>query len=201
MLPSVREQVHMPPQTVHLAFKFGLICPHNQENDRVCLTHIHDVRLRELNELLVSKGRDQIEDGIVSTLTKVSVNGFVVHGRRGSKAKGNSYTVQFEDHSYDPSLGYTDMFIQHQNEIYAVIQRLQMHGWPACGYSDDHLSDIVAMYGNLQEHLYDHVIPVQETNEFVAIEVRHIKFQVVCVKMDGSSLMYVCKFPNMIESD
>ena len=42
---------------------------------------------------------------------------------------------------------------------------------------------------------------VEETDQFVAIELPDIVAQVVCVKMDGSSTMYVCRFPNTIESD
>ena len=150
----------------------------------------------------MSKGINPIQDGFaVSTLKKVSVNGFVLHSRISSKAKGNSYTVQFNHQNYDLSFGYTEMFIQHQNNIYALIRRLQTHEWPVCESNDNYLSDIVFMYGNLQELLGDHIIPVQETDSFVAIDLRDILCQLVCVKMDGSSQMFVCKFPNTIECD
>ena len=89
------------------------------------LTHINSIHLHVLNKLLMSKGRDTIEDGFVAiALTRMSVNGLVIHGRITSKAKGNSYTIEFTDSSNEICFGNAEMFIRYQNEIYVLIRRL-----------------------------------------------------------------------------
>jgi hypothetical protein len=59
----------------------------------------------------------------------------------------------------------------------------------------------VEVYGDLQDLLGDHIIPVEETSQFVAIELQDILGQVVCMKMNGSSIVYVSRYPNIAECD
>ena len=68
----------------------SLVCSSfNKENVSACFAHIDDSRLQVLNELLISKGRDQLENGaVINTLTRMSLNGFIIHSRSTSKAKG-----------------------------------------------------------------------------------------------------------------
>ena len=163
------------------------------------LTHINSIHLHVLNKFLMSKGRHTIEDRFVAiALTRMSVNGLVIHGRITSKVKGNSYTIEFTYSSTDICFGYAEMFICYQNEIYVLIRRIQRLDWPVCESCGDHLSDIVAIYGDLQELLREHVIMVEETDQFVAIELPDIATRVFCVKMDSHLQCMCVDFPTQL---
>jgi hypothetical protein len=98
MLPSIPEQYQLPPQAIRLAVKFGLIRSFNLEHGSPSLTYIDDLKLQVLSELLTSRGRDRLENrAVIKTFTRMSVNGFDIHSRSTSKAKGNSYTIEFND--------------------------------------------------------------------------------------------------------
>ena len=70
-----------------------------------------------------------------------------------------------------------------------------------CVRQENDLSDIVSTYGDLQELLGQHFIPVSETDDLVAVSLDSIVAQVVCVKMDGSSCLFLVRVPNTIECD
>jgi hypothetical protein len=59
----------------------------------------------------------------------------------------------------------------------------------------------VEVYGDLQDLLGDHIIPVEETSQFVSIELQDILGQVVSMIMDGSSIVHVARYPNIIKRD
>ena len=116
--------------------------------------------------------------------------------------KKNSYSVEFtECHEEQPLFGYVLLFIIFGCEWFAVIQWLKMEEWPLLHNDNDCMTDVVDAYSNLQELIGKRLLLVQETQDLVAIVVGDITAQVVCMKMLGSSCIFVSRFPNIIECD
>ena len=119
-----------------------------------------------------------------------------------SRDKEIFYAVEFtECHEEQPLFGYVLLFIIFGCERFAVIQWLKMEEWPLLHNEDDCMTDVVDAYSNLQELIGKHLLPAQETHDLVAIPVGNITAQVVCMKMLGSSCIFVSRYPNIIECD
>ena len=88
------------------------------------------------------------------------------------------------------------MFLQHRLKWYAIIERIDLKNWAVCSSQEDSLSDILDTYGDLQALLGEHVIPGNETHCVVAIHVEDVIAQVVCVKMEGSTGLFLSHYPN-----
>ena len=58
---------------------------------------------------------------------------------------------------------------------------------------------LVETYRDLQDLLGEHIIPVQETDNLVAVSVDNIISRVACLV--GSSCLFLSRFPDIIESD
>lgn len=93
------------------------------------------------------------------------------------------------------------MFIQLGGSCYAVIKRLVVEDWPVCMPRTSDLSDVVALYGNLQSLVGEDIIPAHECDDLLAIDVTRIRAKVVCMKMDCSSCLFLARLPNIIECD
>ena len=124
----------------------------------------------------------------------------MVHSRAPQKSKRNSYTVEF--HDGDTFLfGYVELFITNRAKQYAVIQKFALEEWPICVPQENDLSDIAPTFGDLQELLGEHCIPVSETDNLVAVSLDSIVAQVVCIEMHSSSVLYLAPMPNTVECD
>lgn len=97
------------------------------------------------------------------------------------------------------AFGYVDLLVYCSTKCYFVIQKLVTEEWPICVRHQSDLSDIVSTYGNLQELLGQHFIPVHESDSLVAVVAESIIAQVVCV--DCSSCLFVTRIPNTVECD
>ena len=58
------------------------------------------------------------------------------------------------------------------------------------------LLDIVSTFGDLQELLGEHCIPVSETDNLVAVLLDSVVAQVVCIEMHSSSVLYLVPMPD-----
>ena len=64
---------------------------------------------------------------------------------------------------------------------------------------ENDLSDTVFTFGDLQEYLGEHCIPVSETDNLVSVSVDSMVAHVVCIEMHSSSVLYLAPMPNTIE--
>ena len=116
--------------------------------------------------------------------------------------KKNSYIVEFtECHEEQLLFDYVLLFIIFGCERFAVIQRLKLEEWPLLHNDNYCMTDVVDACSNLQELIGKHLLPAQETQDLVAIPVGDITAQVVCMRMLGSSCIFVSRFPDIIECD
>lgn len=161
---------------------------------------VDDRLLDVLNTLLRSEGLAEVHEVRVSTVQSLQLNGHHVQSRQSCALSRNSFTVEFDDLG-QLSFGCVDLFIKHGSNYFALIQRLVIEDWPLCKAHDDDLSDIISVYGNLQSLVGEDIIPAQESDNYIAVDVGKIIGKVVCVKMDCSSCLFLVRIPNTIECD
>ena len=149
------------------------------------------------------KSTDLLSDtSLVQTVDKFKIAGQMVHAKNNHFKSRNSYTVQFQEKDHDgPSYGYVLMFVNLRVKWYAVIERIDTKNWAACSPQEDNLSDILDTHGDLQALLGEHIIPGNETRCLVAIHVEDIIAQIVCVQMEGSTGIFLSRYPNSTECD
>ena len=154
-----------------------------------------------INKLLQSVGNYSIDGrSLVTIHRKLYVNGIMVHSRANQNSKRNLYTVEFHDGD-TISFGYVELLIANRVKQYAVIQKFALEEWRICVPQENGLSDIFSRFGDLQELLGKHCIPVSKTDNLIAVSVDSIVDQVVCIKMHSSSVLYLAPMPNTLECD
>ena len=160
---------------------------------------ISDRLLDVLNSSLRSQGVNEVQGSRISTVQSLKLKGHCIQSRLSSPTSRNSYTVEF-DNSGQLCYGFVEVFVQHASNYYAIIQEVEVEVWSDCRPQDD-LSDILSTYGNLQSLIGNDFMPGHESDNFTAVEVEQITDKVVCVKMNGSTCLFLARVPNIIECD